>query len=60
MAALAECVRDFDGGVLLVSHDQYFVGIVAKEVWVVEDGAVTRAESFAAYTKAITDRLKAQ
>jgi ATP-binding cassette subfamily F protein 3 len=32
VAALAECVENFDGGVLLVSHDQYFVGRVAKEV----------------------------
>ena len=27
------------GGVILVSHDQYFVGRVAKEVWLVSKGA---------------------
>ena len=40
VAALAECVEKFDGGVILVSHDQYFVGRVAKEVWLVAKGAV--------------------
>ena len=58
VAALADCVEAFDGGVLLVSHDQYFVGRVAKEVWVVDGGAVTRVESFAAYTKGIKKRIK--
>ena len=116
--ALAECVRTFDGGVIVVSHDQvarralaacgdggarlcgeagwvlwcrsvedgvgirpnvfaprcvaaapdalrgggswaqYFVSRVANEVWVVADGAVTRIESFEAYTKKIHSRLK--
>jgi ATP-binding cassette subfamily F protein 3 len=50
VAALADCVKNFNGGVLIVSHDQYFVGRVAEEVWVVEKGAVTRAESFDSYT----------
>ena len=53
-------MESFDGGVLLVSHDQYFVGRVAKEVWVVEGGSVERVESFKAYTKSIKTRLKAQ
>mmetsp|Transcript_133004 Transcript_133004/g.331866 ORF Transcript_133004/g.331866 Transcript_133004/m.331866 type:complete len:785 (+) Transcript_133004:53-2407(+) len=38
--ALAEAVGRFDGGVVLVSHDQHFVRRVAREVWVVEGGAV--------------------
>ena len=58
IAALADCVQAFNGGVLLVSHDQYFVSRVAKEVWVVDGGAVTRVESFAAYTKAIKKKIK--
>ncbi|EOD06092.1 ABC transporter protein, partial [Emiliania huxleyi CCMP1516] len=36
IAALADCVTAFKGGVVLVSHDQYFVSRVANEVWVVE------------------------
>merc|ERR1711941_211765 len=38
--ALTESVANFDGGVVLVSHDQHFVSQVAKEVWVVDDHAV--------------------
>lgn len=49
VAALAECVRRFEGAVLLVSHDQFFVSKVADEVWVVGGGKVRRAESFDKY-----------
>jgi len=41
--ALAEAVERFDGGVVLVSHDQRFVQRVAREVWVVANGAVQQA-----------------
>jgi len=47
--ALAESVKSFDGAVIVVSHDQYFVGEVANEAWVVNEGAVSQIESFAAY-----------
>ena len=46
------------GGVVLVSHDQYFVSRVAKEVWVVEKGKVTLAESFDSYREAQMNKLK--
>ena len=49
VAALADCVERFDGGVILVSHDQYFVGRVAKEVWLVAKGKVSKLESFDKY-----------
>mmetsp|Transcript_9828 Transcript_9828/g.30536 ORF Transcript_9828/g.30536 Transcript_9828/m.30536 type:complete len:420 (+) Transcript_9828:1185-2444(+) len=42
--ALAEALERFDGGVVLVSHDQHFVQRVAREVWVVEGGAVRPAQ----------------
>ena len=57
VAALADAVRDFEGGVVLVSHDQYFVSRVAREVFVVGGGKVTRAESFDAYRKEIARRM---
>merc|ERR1712139_288739 len=47
--ALTESVMNFDGGVVLVSHDQYFVSKVAQEVLIVANGAVKRAKSFDAY-----------
>jgi len=42
--ALAESVARFEGGVVVVSHDQHFVSKVARDVWVVEGGAVKPAE----------------
>lgn len=58
VASLADCIEKFSGGVVLVSHDQYFVSRVAKEVWVVEKGTATRAESFDAYRTAQLNKLK--
>jgi len=49
VAALADAVEAFRGGVVLVSHDQYFVARVAKQVKVVGEGKVTPVESFEAY-----------
>lgn len=51
VAALADCVEAFKGAVIIVSHDQYFVGRVAKEVWVVDKGKINREESFSTYIK---------
>ena len=36
VAALADAVEKFEGGVVLVSHDQYFVQRVAREVGAVQ------------------------
>jgi len=58
VVALADCIERFEGGVVLVSHDQYFVGRVAEEVWVVEKGKVTKAESFAKYRAQALAKLK--
>ena len=51
VAALAESVQSFEGAVICVSHDQFFVRAVSDEAWVVggEDGRVTRVSSFDAY-----------
>ena len=57
VAALADAVQGFKGGVVLVSHDQYFVQRVASEVHVVGNGKVTRMESFAGYKKAVAKEL---
>jgi len=47
--ALADAVVAFQGGVVVVSHDQYFVSRVAKQFKVVGRGAVVDVESFDAY-----------
>eukprot|EP01006_Ploeotia_vitrea_P046516 TRINITY_DN67031_c2_g1_i2.p1 TRINITY_DN67031_c2_g1~~TRINITY_DN67031_c2_g1_i2.p1 ORF type:complete len:622 (-),score=98.50 TRINITY_DN67031_c2_g1_i2:350-2182(-) len=38
--ALAEAILDFDGGVVLVSHDIRLISQVAEEIWIVENGEV--------------------
>ena len=58
VASLADCIESFKGGVVLVSHDQYFVSRVAREVWVVDQGAVKKASSFDAYRAAQLAKLK--
>jgi ATP-binding cassette subfamily F protein 3 len=40
--ALVEAVQDFKGGVLVVSHDQYFVSKTCSELWVVHEGHAKR------------------
>ncbi|KAH8069545.1 ATPase [Aureococcus anophagefferens] len=44
VAALADCVKRFEGAVVVVSHDQYFVNEIADEAWVVNKGAVRKAK----------------
>merc|ERR1719209_1132408 len=39
--ALAEAINEFDGGMVLVSHDFRLIMQVAKEIWVCEKGTVT-------------------
>lgn len=39
--ALAEAINEFDGGMVLVSHDFRLIMQVAKEIWVCEHGKVT-------------------
>mmetsp|Transcript_28813 Transcript_28813/g.32293 ORF Transcript_28813/g.32293 Transcript_28813/m.32293 type:complete len:761 (-) Transcript_28813:15-2297(-) len=52
VAALAECVKSFQGAVICVSHDQFFVQSVANEAWVVNNGVVKQVESFGVYRDA--------
>jgi ATP-binding cassette, subfamily F, member 3 len=40
--ALVEAVQDFKGGVMIVSHDQYFVSQCCTELWDVHQGTATR------------------
>ena len=51
VAALAQSIKSFEGAIVVVSHDQFFVTEVADEAWVVNLGAVKRVESFEAYRK---------
>jgi len=40
-ASLIDALNDFDGAVVLVSHDTHLVKMVADRLWVVADGKVT-------------------
>ena len=38
--ALAEALSDFDGAIVMVSHDRHLIGLVSDEYWRVHDGVV--------------------
>jgi ATP-binding cassette subfamily F protein 2 len=39
--ALAEALKQFDGGFVVVSHDIRLISQVAKEIWLIDDGQVS-------------------
>jgi ATP-binding cassette, subfamily F, member 3 len=55
--ALIEAIQSFQGGVILVSHDQHLLSKVCKELYVVGNGTVERLDfldapaAFQAYKK---------
>jgi ATP-binding cassette, subfamily F, member 3 len=57
--ALSNALRNFAGGVLLISHDQYFIKRVCDEIWVIENAAVkTFHGSFDEYKKSQLAKLQ--
>lgn len=42
--ALGKALAEFNGGVVLVSHDERLIQLVCKELWVVKDRTVTRLD----------------
>lgn len=40
--ALVLAVREFQGGLMVVSHDQYFITNTCRELWVIGDGHANR------------------
>jgi ATP-binding cassette subfamily F protein 3 len=40
-AALAEAINDFEGAVIMVSHDRYLIEACAERLWVVANSTVT-------------------
>lgn len=52
--ALIIAIRDFAGGVLVVSHDQHFIESCTNELWVVNRGEVKQFRGqFKDYKKAV-------
>lgn len=40
--ALADAINDFEGGMILVSHDFRLIGQVAKEIWICEHSTIKK------------------
>ena len=40
--ALVQAIQDFKGGLMVVSHDAFFISNTCTELWVVGDGVATR------------------
>jgi hypothetical protein len=61
IAALADSVKEFEGAVVAVSHDQFFVGEIANEndFWLVNNGSVKNIESFKKYRDTQIKKLNA-
>ncbi|HVS05374.1 MAG TPA: ABC-F family ATP-binding cassette domain-containing protein [Candidatus Dormibacteraeota bacterium] len=38
---LEEALQDFEGTIVFVSHDRYFIDAIATRLWTIEDGTVT-------------------
>lgn len=66
--ALVEAVKDFRGGLIVVSHDQFFITNTCGELWVVGDGIVARfrgdfndykKETLERTAKRVSDSVKA-
>eukprot|EP00581_Thalassiosira_minuscula_P015132 CAMPEP_0183714128 /NCGR_PEP_ID=MMETSP0737-20130205/8777_1 /TAXON_ID=385413 /ORGANISM="Thalassiosira miniscula, Strain CCMP1093" /LENGTH=806 /DNA_ID=CAMNT_0025943033 /DNA_START=27 /DNA_END=2447 /DNA_ORIENTATION=+ len=55
--ALVEAVKDFRGGLIVVSHDQHFITNTCGELWVVGEGKATRFRGdFNDYKKEVLER----
>jgi len=58
--ALAEAINEFDGGMVLVSHDFRLIMQVAKEIWVCEKGTVKKWKGdIFSYKKTLKEKVKA-
>ena len=44
MDALIAALKEFKGGVILVSHDERFIDPICNEIWVCENGRVGKFE----------------
>jgi len=59
--ALMHALQVWNGGVILISHDERFITKVASELWVCADGTVSKYYGdVKAYKKLIVDNLKSK
>ncbi|WP_374544626.1 ABC-F family ATP-binding cassette domain-containing protein [Rhodoblastus sp.] len=58
-SALAEAINDFEGAVILISHDQYLLEACADRLWLVADGRVQAFDGdMADYRKFVLDSAR--
>jgi elongation factor 3 len=38
LAALSEAIKEFEGGIIIITHDEQFCNSVCKEIWTIENG----------------------
>lgn len=56
--ALAEAINEFEGGVVLVSHDFRLLSQVAKEIWVVDFGVTSWDGDIQSYKESLKQGMK--
>lgn len=57
--SLARAINEFDGGMVLVSHDMRLISQVAKEIWICDKGTLTRFNgSILDFKKQLKDELE--
>ncbi|XP_044146615.1 ATP-binding cassette sub-family F member 3 [Bufo gargarizans] len=57
--SLGRALNKFRGGVILVSHDERFIRLVCQELWVCENGGVSRIEGgFDEYRNILEDQFR--
>lgn len=55
--ALADAIKGFNGGVVLVSHDFRLISQVAKEIWLCDGGVKIFPGDIRAYKKMLTEQV---
>lgn len=57
--ALCQALKDYKGGVLVVSHDQHFINSVCNEIWLISKRKVTRFEGgFKDYKSLVVNKIR--
>jgi len=57
--ALADAIKNFEGGIVLVSHDFRLINQVAKEIWVCENRTITKwPGDIQSYKQLLRKRMK--
>ncbi len=57
--ALADAIKKFQGGIVLVSHDELLIKRICTEAWLCRNGIVTSLEyGFEQYKKLIESELQ--